>query len=92
MPQGQAAVIWSEKKDVELFLTVLAVQKITIDYAAVAAAFGMHISLLPPPPLPNKLFQILLDDPFAYKPLAPKTLRSSSEIMYFLQSFPLAID
>lgn len=40
MPQGQAAVTWSEKKDVELFLTVLAVQKITMDYAAVAAAFG----------------------------------------------------
>lgn len=44
MPQGQAAVTWSDKKDVELFLTVLAVQKINIDYNAVAAAFGTAYS------------------------------------------------
>ena len=58
MPQGQAAVSWSDKKDVELFLTVLAVQKITIDYAAVAAAFGMAYFSFP-----HKLLKILLDDP-----------------------------
>ena len=48
MPQGQAAVTWSDKKDVELFLTVLTVQKVTVDYAAVAAAFGMLSSSYPP--------------------------------------------
>lgn len=44
MPQGQAAVTWSDGKDVELFLTVLAVQKISIDYKAVAAAFGTPLA------------------------------------------------
>lgn len=51
MPQGYAAVHWTDRKDVELFLAVLAVQKITVDYAAVAAVFGraspfLSISLL----------------------------------------------
>lgn len=40
MPKGQAAIIWSPENDVKLFLTVLAVQGITVDYAAVANAFG----------------------------------------------------
>jgi hypothetical protein len=40
MPQGVAAVVWNEQKDIQLFLTILAVQKVNVDYNAVAAAFG----------------------------------------------------
>lgn len=43
MPQGQAAVTWSAENDVKLFLTVLAVQGIQVDYAAVAKAFGPNV-------------------------------------------------
>lgn len=40
MPQGQAAVTWTPENDVKLFLTVLAVQAVQVDYAAVAKVFG----------------------------------------------------
>jgi hypothetical protein len=54
MPQGVAAVLWNEQKDIQLFLTILAVQKVNVDYNAVAAAFGkfffprgFELSILP---------------------------------------------
>lgn len=40
MPQGYAAVNWTAEEDVKLFLTVLAVQGIQVDYNAVAKEFG----------------------------------------------------
>ncbi|MCJ1462306.1 hypothetical protein MMC07_000906 [Pseudocyphellaria aurata] len=43
MPKGQAAVIWTPENDVKLFLTILAVQAIQVDFAAVAKAFGPNV-------------------------------------------------
>ncbi|MCJ1426391.1 hypothetical protein MMC29_004294 [Sticta canariensis] len=43
MPKGQPLITWSAENDLKLFLTVLAVQKIQVDCAAVAKAFGSNV-------------------------------------------------
>lgn len=40
MPKGQTIINWTAENDAKLFLTVLAVQKIQVDYENVAKAFG----------------------------------------------------
>ena len=45
MPKGQAAVNWTAEEDSKLFLTVLAVHGIQMDYNAVAKEFGKPVHL-----------------------------------------------
>lgn len=49
MPKGHAAIHWTAENDSKLFLTVLAVHNIQINYVSVAKAFGQFT--LPHSPL-----------------------------------------